>query len=222
MQDKNAILATLPFYGQLREEEKLRAQQLCTIRIFEKDALMYSPQQKCLGLIKVLSGRVRVTLQSDGREITLYTLSEGDIDILSASCIINQISFEPVMMAEEKSEVLIFPVPLLSPLMRDNIYVRSFIHERLTERFSDAVFTLQQIVFKKMDQRLAGGLMAEYMLTGSTVLTITQEQLARRINSAREVVTRLLKGMEKEGLLKVSRGTIEILDTRRLEALAEL
>ena len=64
--------------------------------------------------------------------------------------------------------------------------------------------------------------MAEYMLTGSTVLTITQEQLARRINSAREVVTRLLKGMEKEGLLKVSRGTIEILDTRRLEALAEL
>lgn len=215
-----ALIEALPFFANLTEEEQQRILVHSAVKHFAKGGILYSPEQKCLGILQLCAGRVRVTLQSQtGRAVTLYSLKAGDLDILSASCIINQIAFSPVMVADEACDVLIVPSNIMKTLM-DNIYVKAFIYERLTERFSDAMWSMQQIVFKNMDQRLAQGLLDEMRMVNSTTLRVTQDLLAQRINSAREVVTRLLKNFEAEGWVSLGRSEIQILNPEALTTLA--
>ena len=214
------VLREMPFFVHLTEDEKNQALSTVTVRTYRKGDILHSHTSDCLGLICLLSGSVRVTMQSaEGREITIYTLQPGDADVLAASCVLNQITFDTYMVADKDSEVMVLPAAVVASLDRSNIYVHSYLMELSSLRFSDAMWTMQQILFLRMDQRVANWLLDEYSRTDSLEINATQDYIARSISSAREVTSRVLGRMEKDGLIRTKRGSVIILDPDRLEAL---
>ncbi len=209
------------FWDHLSEEEKRSFAEHTHDLSPKKGDSVRSEKLKCQGLIYIKSGALRTYLLSeDGREITLYWLHSGDVCILSASCIIDAISFDVFIDAEEDSVIQLTDVSFFSQLSQDNIYVRCFNYKLATERFSDVMWSMQQLLFMRIDQRLAIYLWDEYVRTGSLKIKATQEEVAVAIGSAREVVSRVLKIFSDEGLVSVFRGGIEIKDRERLQSLA--
>lgn len=139
--------------------------------------------------------------------------------MLATSCVISQISFETHMTAQKDTEVLIIPAGMVSILKEQNIYVRCFLYELATQRFSDVMWSMQQILFQGLDRRLANFLIAEQARVGSDTIRMTHEQIALHISSAREAVARILKRFSEEGLVELKRGAIILCDR---EALAKL
>ncbi len=211
--EKEIYLQRLPFWEYLKEAEKQLLRDRAVFERHPKGAIVHSFATECLGPSLVLSGELRTyILSEEGREITLFHLYEGDTSILTASCIIHQITFDTETVAEKDAELLVIPSSVYSQLTTDNIYVRCFTYELTTARFSAVMWTMQQILFKGFDSRLAAFLVSECERTGSYDITLTHDQIAKRISSAREVVARMLKRFAVEGLVRVKRGNIHVLD----------
>ncbi len=212
-----SIAAGIPFWKGLTKKEQEAVLRHAQLRSYEAGSVIHSREQECMGLIKVMEGRVRTFMFSDeGREITLYQMTEGDLDVLSAACVMSQITFETQMVAETDCRIYVIPALILAELKKTNLQVRCFIYERLGERFSDTVTVMQDMLFTRIDHRIAGWLLRNEVKGRAAA---THEQIAREINSSREVVSRVLKEMEADGLLALSRGSITIRDRHALKAL---
>ena len=206
-------LKLFPFWQDLTSTEQNTIADRAQIRRYKKDELIYSHDQECLGLIKVLNGNIRTfMLSEEGREVVLYRLEAGDDDVLSASCVVNQITFETQMVADSDCEILILPAVCLSTLKENNLYVRCYIFERLGERFSDVMSQMQKILFTPVEVRLSEAINEHLKQCKGFEITVTHEQLAGEINSSREVVSRILKRMEREGTIILGRGKITVKD----------
>ena len=217
---KEQYLIRLPFWPYLTEEEKRLLRDRAVFDKHPKGSVVHSFTGECLGPSLVLSGELRTyILSEEGREITLFHLYEGDTSILTASCIIHQITFDTQTVAERDTELLVIPSNVYSRLT-ENIYVKCFTYELTTARFSAVMWTMQQILFKGFDSRLAAFLVSEYERTGKADITLTHDQIAKRISSAREVVARMLKRFVVEGLVTVKRGNIHLLDLPALRRMA--
>lgn len=211
------LLSGFPFWEHLDSAQKAYAQRHTSIHHYEKGSIIYTGGSVCLGMTCVQKGRIRVyILSEEGREITLFRLEEGDPCVLSAACVVNQITFDTQMEAEQNCDLLVIHASAFQRLTRENIYVRCFVYERMTERFSSVMWTMQQILFAKIDQRLAGFLLQEYDRTKDPVIRMTQEQIAQQINSAREVVARMLRRFQSEGLVEPGRGILRLRDVEGL------
>ncbi len=214
------ILNKLPFWASLTEQEKEILRKSAVIRRYEKGSFIHSSDRDCLGMLFIISGEIRTYILSDeGREITLFRLYPNDLCVLSASCVISQISFDTQMTARQDTEVLIIPPNITALLKEQNISVRCFLYEQATERFSEVMWAMQQILFKGLDQRLAAFLVEECERTNSNTVRMTHEQIARNISSAREAVARMLKQFTQDGLVELKRGEIIIKDTDGLKRL---
>ena len=219
LSDIRSNLTALPFWGALSEHERETMLSCAQIRSYAKDSLIYSKEQECLGLIRVLSGTVRTfMLSAEGREVWLYRVDAGETDVLSAACVLNQITFETQMVADTDCTLLIVPAACLSVYKENNMHVRCFLFEKLGERFSDVMLKMQAILFTRLDQRIAGALLSHER---GGIVRITHEQLASEINSTREAVSRILKDMERESLIKLGRGRIILTDPDSLRLLNE-
>ena len=146
----------------------------------------------------------------------------GEVCTLSASCAMQEISFDILIEAEEETKVLITPASTFRRLLNQNIYVENYIYRETTEHFSEVMWAMGQLLFTRLDQRLAGYLEDERIRTGSPVLSPTHEQIARNLGSAREVVSRILKSFEKDGIVALSRGTVTILDVKKLRGICRM
>lgn len=216
--DIQKYLSALPFWGALTAHERELMQSCAQIRRYAQGALIYSKEQECLGLIRVICGSVRTFMLSpEGREIRLYRIAAGDTDVLSAACVMNQITFQTQMVADTDCTFLIVPTVCLAGFKEKNLHVRCFLFEKLGERFSDVMHEMQTILFTRLDQRIAGVLLAKRR---GNAVRITHEQLAGEINSTREAVSRILKDMERQSLIRLSRGQITLMDPDGLELLA--
>ena len=129
------------------------------------------------------------------------------------------IAFEVLIDAEQDSEVFLLDVDIFDRLTMKNIYVENYMYKKAADRFSDVMWAMEQILFKSFDARLAIFLYDEMVKTKSNTIKLTHEQIAKYIGSAREVVSRMLKSFEKHEVLKLSRGTIEIIDKEKLKSL---
>ncbi len=209
------------FWPHLKESEK---QQLCSqteTMHYTRGQNIYAGNQDCIGVLLIKTGQLRVyTLSEDGRDITLYRLFPGDVGILSASCALRAITFEVFMAAEEDTEVLRTSSSLFEQLTAQNIYVKCFGYELAAARLSEMLWTMQQILFMSADRRLARFLLKEARQRESDELKLTHEQIARYMGSAREVVSRLLKYFAQEHIVQPARGSLRLLDKKKLEALA--
>ncbi len=176
---------------------------------------------ECSGVILVRSGSLRLYMMSEeGRDITLYRLHRGDMCMLSASCVLDAITFDVFVDAEEDSECYVISGPAFAAVSERNPDIKIFALETAVGRFSDVMWVMQQILFMSMDKRLAIFLSDESSRTGSDTITLTHGQIARYMGSAREVVSRMLKYFAGEGIVEVSRKDIKILDKKRLRRLA--
>ncbi len=177
---------------------------------------------ECVGLLAVRSGRLRAYMISDtGREITLYRLFERDICLFSASCVMRGLQFEVSIEAEQPSEVLVVSPEVYKRVMEESAPLANYTNELMASRFSEVMWLVEQILWKSFDRRLAAFLLEESALESSDELRITHERIAAHLGTAREVVTRMLRYFQSEGLVSLSRGTVRIADRPGLEALAE-
>lgn len=217
MEDAVKYLERCEFWAYLSQEAKDKLVLNSVIRSYSQGSLIFDSVSECLGLTFVLKGRLRTYMMSDdGKEVTLFKVHEGDSCVLSASCVIKELSFDSYMTAEEDSEVLIINALTVQQLSNENIYFRCFLYEHATRRFSSAMRTFDQLLFLKLEGRLASFLVSEFERTGLKEIRMTHEQVAQNINSAREVVARTLKRFSQEGLVSVKRGVISLNDIDRL------
>ena len=216
------LQSNLPFFTELTSAQKAALAAGTSTVHYADGALLNQNDRSCIGLILLIQGEFRVFMTSPaGKDITLFRLSEGTVCVLSAACVLDAVTFHISIRSEADSRALIVAPAVLKKLCTDNIYAKAFCYEKATERFSEVMWTMQQILFMKADQRLALFLQAESMRTGSTVLTLTHEKIAEEMNSAREVVTRMLRYLTNDGIVKVNRGTITIQNPEALRQLAE-
>lgn len=210
-----------PFWKQLTGAQQKLLRSSCREHILKKGAVIHNGSDDCVGLLLVLSGQLRVFVISDeGREITLYRLFERDMCLFSASCIMSSIQFDLLVQAWEDTRLLIIPASVYQQLLDSSLPVAKYTNELMASRFSDVMWLLDQVMNKSLDSRLAAFLTEECTLYATTVLKTTHEQIAHHLGSAREVVTRMLKYFQSEGLVALSRGTIKITSMEKLRSLA--
>ncbi len=219
--ERKEYIRDLEFWDILSEEERIFFERNSSIRICEKDEMIMGAGGSCPGMIYVIEGSIRVfILSEEGREVTLFRVEEGDSCILSASCVLSQISFETHMLATERTRMLSVGAAAYEKLMSSNLALRCFTYELAAERFSSVVWVMEQILFARFDRRLAGFLVREYEKNGDAEIRMTQEEMAREVSSAREVVARMLKQFAYDGLIESRRGSVMLTDIDGLKELA--
>lgn len=211
-----------PVWNQLNDSQRAAIADAAFERKFTKGALLHKGGSECTGLILVRSGQIRAyTTSPEGKEITLYRLFERDLCLLSASCMMNGLQFSITLAAEKDSEVTVIPAEVYKKIMKDSAPLANFTNEVIASRFTDTMWLVEQIMWKSFDRRLATFLTEEANIEGDTTLKLTHETIGNHLGSPREVVTRMLKYFADEGLVRLSRGTVEILNLQGLEELAE-
>lgn len=209
-----------PFWEEITDADRDYICQNSMSVTYPKGAGVHDGNE-CSGVIFVCSGSLRLSMISDeGKDITLYRLHRGDMCMLSASCVLKSITFDVFINAEEDSRCYVISGPAYAAVSERNPSIRIFSLEAAVSRFSDVMWVMQQILFMSMDKRLAIFLTDESARTGKDTITLTHEQIARYMGSAREVVSRMLKYFANEGIVEVSRKGIHILDKKRLRELA--
>ena len=211
-----------PIWNKLTPEHKDRLTNAAEFLRAKAGTVVHNGSMDCLGLLLIKEGQLRVyTLSSEGREITLYRLFDHDICLFSASCVMPNIQFEVIIEAEKDAEMWVLPSCLFKDLMEESAVVANYANQLISSRFSDVMWLMEQIMWKSFDKRLAAFLLEESVLEGTNALKITHEKIANHMGTAREVVTRMLRYFQGEGMVKLTRGTVEILDEAALEALQD-
>ena len=212
----------LPFFSKLDKAQQERLTNSVETMTVKAGTVVHNGSLDCLGLLLIQKGQLRVyTLSSEGREVTLYRLFEHDICLFSASCIMPDIQFDVIVETEKDSELLVIPWCLFTELMEQSAPVANYANQLISSRFSDVMWLMEQIMWKSFDKRLAGFLLEESTLEDSPCLKMTHERIANHLGTAREVVTRMLRYFQSEGMVRLSRGEILITDAEALKKLAQ-
>lgn len=206
----------LPFWNDISRSDREIICQNSFDTVYPKGTNIHDGNE-CSGVIFVRSGSLRLYIMSEsGKDITLYRLHKGDMCMLSASCVLKTITFDVFVDAEEDSECYVISGSSFAEVSSRNPQMKIFALETAVSRFSDVMWVMQQILFMSIDKRLAVFLLDESARINSDIITLTHEQIARYMGSAREVVSRMLKYFANEGIVELSRKGIKILDKKRL------
>ena len=209
-----------PIWDKLTPEQQSRIRSVTDFQKVKSGTILHDGSPDCLGMLLVRSGQLRAyILSEEGREVTICRFFEMDICLFSASCVMPNMQFDIFIEAEKDSEIWIIPACLYQNLMEESLPVAIYSHNLITSHFSELMWLMEQIMWKSFDKRLAAFLLEESNLEGTTSLKITHEKIANHMGTAREVVTRMLRYFQSEGMVKLTRGTVEILERKKLAQL---
>ena len=212
----------LPIWNKLTPQQQEHLAGVVEFRKVAKGTHIHDSSAECLGLVMVKSGQLRAyILSEDGREITISRLFEYDTSLLSASCVMPDMQFNVMIEAEKDTEFWSIPACLFRNLVDESLAVSNYSRSLLSSNFSELMWLMEQIMWKSFDKRLAAFLLEEASIERSPVLKITHEKIANHLGTAREVVTRMLRYFQGEGIVKLTRGVIEITDEKKLEELQD-
>lgn len=212
---------TLSFWRELTDAQKEMLKQSIIRKHFSAGEAMRSESENCSGLFLILSGQVRAYIVSEsGKEITLYRLFDRDICIFSASCIMKNIAFEIYIEVEKETRAFLIPLAVYRRLSEESLAVMSFTNQLMASRFTEVMWIMEQALFMSFDKRLANFLLEQANLEDSDYLKITHERIANHLGTAREVVSRMLKYFQSEGMVTLNRGSIRIADYKKLKQLS--
>jgi CRP/FNR family transcriptional regulator len=210
----------LPIWGKLTADQQQRIAGVLEHRKVKKGARIHDSSAECLGLVMVRSGQLRAyILSEDGREITIGRLFEYDVSLLSASCVMPDMQFNVMIEAEKDTEFWSIPACLFKDLSNESLVVSNYARDLLSSNFSELMWLMEQIMWKSFDKRLAAFLLEEAAIEGTAELKITHEKIAGHMGTAREVVTRMLRYFQSEGLVKLTRGTVDVINEAALRKL---
>ncbi len=211
---------TLSFWRELSVTQREVIRRAMVIKHFEEGDSMYGGSEYCAGLFLIHKGQVRAFIISEGgREITLYRLFERDVCVFSASCMMRNITFDIHVEVEKPTVAFLIPTTVFCKLTQESLPIQSFTNQLMASRFSDVMETLEQVLFTSLDHRLANYLLEQAVIEDSDRLKITHEKIANDLGTAREVVSRMLKYFQKEGMVALNRGTIKLLNKEKLHKL---
>ena len=209
-----------PIWNKLTPTQQQILERNAVLRKVDKGTVIHNGTMECTGLLLVRNGQLRAYILSDeGREISLYRLFDQDICLFSASCMMNSIQFEITIEAEKDTELWVIPAEIYKSIMEESAPVANYTNELMATRFSDIMWLIEQILWKSLDKRVAAFLLEESAIEDSNELKITHEIIANHLGSHREVITRMLRYFQSEGMVCLSRGTIVLLDRKKLDAL---
>ena len=210
-----------PFWEKLTEEQRQRLAAGAVLRTVKAGVLLHQGGD-CMGLLAVHTGQLRAYILSDqGREITLYRLFDRDICLFSASCLLRNIQFDVTISAEKDTQLWVIPADVYQSLMEESAAVANYTNDLMGSRFSEVMWLMEQVMWKSFDARLASFLLEESLLEGTASLRLTHERIANHLGTAREVVTRMLRYFQSEGMVRLTRGTVALTDLERLRRLSE-
>lgn len=210
-----------PVWNKLNKNQQEKLENTAVFKTYHEDEVVHNGTE-CSGFLIVKSGQLRAHISSEeGREITVYRLFERDTCMFSGSCMMSSLQFDITIEAEKKSEIWLIPPKVFRSLMDESTAVANFMNEIMATRLSDIMWLIEQVMWKSFDKRLAAFLVEESSIEEKSQLKITHERIANHLGTAREVVTRMLKYFQNEGMVKLTRGTIEITNLKALEALGE-
>lgn len=206
-----------PLWTKLNKNQQERIRASLLFREVKKGTMLHDGTLDCTGLFLVRDGQLRAyILSEEGREITLYRLFERDMCLLSASCIVHSLQFEVMIAAEKDTSLWVIPADVYKAIMEESPAAANYTNELMASRFSDVMWLIEEIMWKSLDKRIADFLLEEAAIEGSNHLQMTHETIANHLGTRREVVTRMLRYFQEEGLVKLSSGVVELTDEKKL------
>lgn len=196
-------------------EKELQEEILKTgiFKSFQPNDVLIREGQFITSFPLVLKGLIRVTRNNDdGNELLLYYLKQNEVCAMSLTCCMTNLTSNVKAVAEEETEVILLPVEMLDNWMCKYPGWKQFVMQTFQNRFRELIDTIDSIAFLKLDERLVRYFTDRHKKSGTTTLNETHQDLALRLNTSREVISRLLKKLEKEGKIKLSRNFIDFTD----------
>lgn len=211
-----------PIWNKLSEEHKEKMLASLYSRTVKKGTVLHDASMDCTGLFLIKTGQLRAyILSEEGREITIYRLFDRDVCLFSASCMMRSIQFDITIEAEKDTDVWVIPVDVYQRIMEESAPTANYTTEIMASRLSEAMWLIEQIMWKSLDKRVASFLLDEATIEETDKLKITHEIIANHLGTHREVITRMLKYFQDEGMVSLSRGIVELTDTDKLSALCD-
>ena len=209
-----------PIWNKLTPDQQTRIRSVSDFQKFRRGTVLHDGSPECMGMLLVRSGQLRAyMLSEEGREITISRFFEMDICLFSASCVMPNMQFDIFIEAEKDCELWVIPACLLQNLMDESLPVANYTRDLITSHLSEVMWLMEQIMWRSFDKRLAQFLLEESSLEGTDILTLTHEKIANHLGTAREVVTRMLRYFQSEGMVRLTRGAVEIVDAKALRNL---
>ena len=211
-----------PIWDNLTADQQGRILDSLAFRRIQKGTVIHNGSADCTGLLLVKSGQLRAYILSDeGREITIYRLFDRDICLFSASCMLRSAQFDITIEAEKDTGLWVIPAEVYQSIMEQSAPLSNYTNEVMAARFSEVMWLVEQVMWKSMDKRVAAFLLEEAAIEKTDRLSITHETIANHLGTHREVVTRMLRYLQGEGMIKLARGAVELLDEKKLTALRD-
>ena len=211
----------LQFYPTLAELPAAELDKLladATVMPLPSGTVVFDENQPCQGFPMLLSGSIRVIKAApNGRELQLYRVTPGESCILTSSCLLGHTRYSARGIVEHDLEMVLLPALSFHTLLEKHETFRNYVFHLFSDRLTDLMQLVSAVAFQKLDQRLAALLIAK-----PSPLYITHQALADELGSAREIVSRLLKGFADQGWVKMAREQIEVVDNSALKRFAEL
>ena len=211
-----------PIWNKLTADQQQRLRDVTELQKIPSGTVVHDGSPECKGMVLVKSGQLRAYLLSEeGREVTICRFFEMDICLFSASCVMPNMMFDVFIEAEKDTEIWVIPACMYQNLMDESLPLSNYSHALITNHFSEVMWLMEQIMWKSFDKRLAGFLVEESRIEETNALKITHEKIAAHLGTAREVVTRMLRYFQSDGMVKLTRGTVELVDKKALQRLSD-
>lgn len=209
-----------PVWDKMTPRQQQTVSASLVSRSVGKGAVLHNGRADCTGLLLVKTGQLRAfILSKEGREVTLYRLFDRDVCLFSASCVMRSIQFDVTVSAEKDTRLWVIPPDVYKQIMEQSASVANYTNEIMASRFSEVMWLMEQVMWNSMDKRVAAFLLEEASIQAADCLRITHESIANHLGTHREVVTRMLRYLQSEGMVRLARGAVELADRRKLEAL---
>ena len=206
----------LPFLATAETRLRQAFKDEAFLRRYDRNEVLCWEGDACNYFYVVTSGSVRIFMGADsGKEITLYKVSPANSCILTTFALLNRSEFRATAVAEEATTVIAVSRSVFREWFNEFQTWRMYILELLASDLGHILTKIESLAFQRLDERIAGYLL-QMARNGRTSIRITHSDIARELGTVREVVSRILKGFEKQKLVSLSRGTITILNNRAL------
>ncbi|HCE56880.1 MAG TPA: Crp/Fnr family transcriptional regulator [Prolixibacteraceae bacterium] len=190
----------------LQEEIQL----LGTLKVFQPEEVIIREGQFISSFPLVMRGLIKVSRNNnEGNELLLYYLKRNEVCAMALTCCMTNLKSTVNAVAEEETSVILLPVHLIDGWIYKYPSWKNFVMQTFQNRFRELIDTIDAVAFLNLDERLVRYFTDRYTKTGNSTLSVTHQELALKLNTSREVISRLLKKLENEGKIKLSRNFID-------------